>query len=121
MDLHVTKLPRPRNVVVVPKTCARCGRGFGTTCREYLCSNCRKPESDKSVLNPRLSFREKQVVRLVQQAKSNKEIAYELCLTVGTVKEYLYRIFRKLQVTNRTELALRGRDIEAAENRMRAS
>jgi DNA-binding NarL/FixJ family response regulator len=120
MDLHVTKLPKPSNVVV-PKTCARCGRSFGTLCREYLCSNCRKPESDKSVLNPRLSFREKQVVRLVQQAKSNKEIAYELCLTVGTVKEYLYRIFRKLQVTNRTELALRGRDIEVAEGRMLAS
>jgi DNA-binding NarL/FixJ family response regulator len=54
-------------------------------------------------------------VRLVQQAKSNKEIAYELCLTVGTVKEYLYRIFRKLQVANRTELALRGRELEIAE------
>lgn len=54
-------------------------------------------------------------MRLVQQAKSNKEIAFELCLTVGTVKEYLYRIFRKLQVANRTELALRGRELEIAE------
>jgi DNA-binding NarL/FixJ family response regulator len=49
-------------------------------------------------------------VQLIQQAKSNKEIAYELRLTVGTVKEYIYHIFRKLGVNNRTELALWGRD-----------
>ena len=46
-------------------------------------------------------------MELIRQAKTNKEIAYALCLTEGTVKEYLYRIFRKLAVTNRTELALR--------------
>jgi DNA-binding NarL/FixJ family response regulator len=47
-------------------------------------------------------------VALIRQAKTNKEIAYDLCLTEGTVKEYLHRIFRKLAVTNRTELALRS-------------
>jgi DNA-binding NarL/FixJ family response regulator len=49
-------------------------------------------------------------VGLIRQAKSNKEIAYELCLTVGTVKEYVYHIFRKLDVSNRTELAMWARD-----------
>jgi len=53
-----------------------------------------------------LSCREKQVVKLIQQAKLNKEIAYELNLTEGTIKEYLNRIFRKLGVKNRTELAI---------------
>jgi len=53
-----------------------------------------------------LSSREKQVVKLIQQAKLNKEIAYELNLTEGTIKEYLNRIFRKLGVKNRTELAI---------------
>jgi DNA-binding NarL/FixJ family response regulator len=43
---------------------------------------------------------------LVSLAKLNKEIAFELCLTEGTVKEYMNRIFRKLAVKNRTELAL---------------
>ena len=57
-------------------------------------------------LNPELSFRERQVVNLVAQAKLNKEIAHELHLTEGTVKEYLNRIFRKLNVSNRTELAV---------------
>ncbi|HEY1220634.1 MAG: response regulator transcription factor [Bryobacteraceae bacterium] len=53
-----------------------------------------------------LSLRERQVVDLVRQAKPNKEIAYQLHLSEGTVKEYLNRIFRKLDVSNRTELAV---------------
>jgi DNA-binding NarL/FixJ family response regulator len=58
------------------------------------------------VLSPKLSFREKQLVELVSQGKLNKEIAHELHLTEGTIKEYLHRIFRKLETTNRTELAV---------------
>jgi len=50
--------------------------------------------------------REKQVVHLVAQGKLNKVIAFELHLAEGTIKEYLNRIFRKLRVTNRTELAV---------------
>jgi two-component system nitrate/nitrite response regulator NarL len=57
-------------------------------------------------LNPTLSFREKQVVKLVSQSKLNKEIAHELHLSEGTIKEYLHRIFRKLGTKNRTELAV---------------
>jgi DNA-binding NarL/FixJ family response regulator len=57
-------------------------------------------------VNKTLGFRERQIVELIQKAKLNKEIAYELHLTEGTIKEYLNRIFRKLSVTNRTELAI---------------
>jgi DNA-binding CsgD family transcriptional regulator len=95
--------------VLTPKTCSRCGRSFGAAGREYTCPSCRKPvPKERSVAVPRLSFREGQIVQLIQAAKSNKEIAYDLCLTVGTVKEYLFHIFRKLDVKNRTELALWG-------------
>jgi len=97
------------STIPVPKTCARCGQNFTASGREYLCQPC-KTQTPKADPVPRLSFREKQIVQLIKQAKSNKEIAYELRLTVGTVKEYIYHIFRKLGVTNRTELALWGRD-----------
>ncbi len=59
------------------------------------------------MVSRQLSFRERQIVDLVREAKANKEIAAELCLTEGTIKEYLHNIFRKLGVKNRTELALR--------------
>jgi DNA-binding NarL/FixJ family response regulator len=89
------------------KTCYRCGGEFCAS-GERVCSLCRKPRI--RVRNPpisrALSFREKQIVQLVCQAKLNKEIAFELHLTEGTIKEYLNRIFRKLEVKNRTDLAM---------------
>ena len=88
------------------KSCFRCGEEFRAPGKERICMACRKPPERKVLMSPTLSFREKQIVELVQQAKLNKEIAYELHLTEGTIKEYLNRIFRKLGVTNRTELAI---------------
>jgi two-component system nitrate/nitrite response regulator NarP len=57
-----------------------------------------------------LTQREKAIVSLVARGLRNKEVASELDLTEGTVKVYLYRIYEKLGVTNRTELALYARD-----------
>jgi DNA-binding NarL/FixJ family response regulator len=87
--------------------CFRCGSEFRREGGTRICLDCRtpKPARDKA-LNPTLSLREKQVVNLVSQAKPNKEIAFELHLTEGTVKEYMNRIFRKLGVANRTQLAV---------------
>src|SRR5690242_6310680 len=83
------------------RSCCRCGQDFQSHSRELVCTACRKPK-----VNRQLSFREKQIVDLVRQAKANKEIAFELHLSEGTVKEYLNRIFRKLEVRSRTELAI---------------
>ncbi len=97
-------------VLRVSKTCARCGRIFGAAGREYTCPTCRQPkgDEDEDTGSRELSFRERQIVSLVREAKANKEIAADLCLSDGTIKEYLHHIFRKLGVRNRTELALRG-------------
>ena len=83
------------------RSCCRCGTEFNSSSRELVCPSCRKPKVSRH-----LSFRERQIVDLVRQAKANKEIAYELHLSEGTVKEYLNRIFRKLEVKSRTELAV---------------
>ncbi|MFK4505907.1 LuxR C-terminal-related transcriptional regulator [Bradyrhizobium daqingense] len=52
-----------------------------------------------------LTPRERQIVRLVSEGMSNKEIARKLDLSHGTVKVHLYNIFQKLEITNRTVLA----------------
>jgi DNA-binding NarL/FixJ family response regulator len=91
----------------VLRNCYRCGQEFRNNGTERLCSSCRKPEGrDQKPLSPHLTLREKQVVDLVSQAKLNKEIAYDLHLTEGTIKEYLNKIYRKLGIKNRTELAV---------------
>jgi DNA-binding NarL/FixJ family response regulator len=91
-----------------PRSCARCGTGFYSSGKEYTCPACRRPKARLVRDTSALSFRERQIIALIAEAKANKEIAYHLCLTEGTVKEYLYHIFRKLNVTSRTELALRS-------------
>jgi DNA-binding NarL/FixJ family response regulator len=89
------------------RTCFRCGGEF-LALSARVCPTCRKPRTQAGhpSVNRPLTFREKQITQLVCKAKLNKEIAFELHLTEGTIKEYLNRIFRKLQVKNRTELAI---------------
>jgi DNA-binding NarL/FixJ family response regulator len=53
-----------------------------------------------------LSKREEEVARLVASALSNRELSQKLGLSEHTVKNYLSRIFEKLGVSTRTELAL---------------
>jgi DNA-binding NarL/FixJ family response regulator len=53
-----------------------------------------------------LTPREEQVVALVADGLSNREVAQELRLSEHTVKKYLFRIFDKLGISSRVELVL---------------
>ncbi|MHA6332818.1 response regulator [Qipengyuania sp. CAU 1752] len=59
-----------------------------------------------------LSRRERQIADRVAQGARNREIAETLGMSEGTVKVYLYNVYRKLGIRTRTELALlaHGRD-----------
>ena len=53
-----------------------------------------------------LTPREEQVVALVADGLSNREVANELGLSEHTIKKYLLRIFDKLGISSRVELVL---------------
>jgi DNA-binding NarL/FixJ family response regulator len=53
-----------------------------------------------------LTSREEQVVALVTDGLSNRNVAAELGLSEHTVKKYLFRIFEKLGISSRVELVL---------------
>jgi two-component system nitrate/nitrite response regulator NarL len=55
-----------------------------------------------------LTRRESQLVSLLSQGLKNKEIAATLSISEGTVKVYLSRLFQKVGVKDRFELALYG-------------
>jgi two-component system nitrate/nitrite response regulator NarP len=65
----------------------------------------------KAASAPPLTRRERELIELVRQGLRNRDIANELGVTEGTVKVYLHAIFDKLQVENRTELALRAGEL----------
>jgi DNA-binding NarL/FixJ family response regulator len=56
-----------------------------------------------------LSQREIEVLRLVARGASNKEIAAELVIAEGTVKNHLTNILAKLDAADRTEAAMKAR------------
>jgi DNA-binding NarL/FixJ family response regulator len=57
-----------------------------------------------------LTDREADVLDLLGQGQSNQQIARDLGLSVKTVQNYVSRILDKLQVSDRTQAALRVRD-----------
>ncbi len=57
-----------------------------------------------------LTKREEDILRLVAEGKSNKEVGEDLDLQEKTVKHYMTTILQKLHVRNRTEAALIARD-----------
>ncbi len=61
----------------------------------------------KRSLNDKLTRKEKEIVQLVLEGLSNRQISDKLFVSENTVKNHLAKIFSKLQVGNRFELVLR--------------
>ncbi|MGD8806155.1 MAG: response regulator transcription factor [Chloroflexota bacterium] len=59
---------------------------------------------------PDLTEREREVLELIAQGKSNAEIARALVISVKTVRNHASNIFNKLQVTDRAQAAIRARE-----------
>ena len=61
-------------------------------------------------LRPEISLtpREREIIARLRTGIRNKQIALEMGITEGTVKIYLFRLFQKLGVRNRFELARTG-------------
>jgi len=58
-----------------------------------------------------LSEREQEILRLLAAGASNRQIASQLFLAEGTVKNYVSTILDKLGVKDRTQAALRAREL----------
>ncbi len=65
------------------------------------------PTSPVELLTPR----EQEVMQLIIDGKTNRQIADILVLTEGTVKTYITRIYRKLNVRSRVQAIARLRDL----------
>jgi two-component system nitrate/nitrite response regulator NarL len=53
-----------------------------------------------------LTERERQIMHLVSEGLSNKEVGLQLNISQGTIKVHLHRIYQKLAISNRTALAV---------------
>ncbi len=58
-----------------------------------------------------LTARELEVLHLVASGRSNRQIAQELIISIGTVKSYIHAIYSKLGVERRTQAVVRAREL----------
>lgn len=76
-----------------------------------------EPRAGEFTPNERAQFslgiteRERQVLQLLADGRSNKEIAARLELSPNTVKTHVARLFEKLRVARRTEAILLAREL----------
>jgi DNA-binding NarL/FixJ family response regulator len=88
------------------RTCCRCGALYVSVASDRICGLCRARPAPEPQMGLPLTKRERMVTRLVAEGKINREIAFDLRLSEGTVKMYIANIFRKVGVNNRTALAV---------------
>lgn len=72
---------------------------------ESLASTLFKEVTKHNLTKP-LSDRENEVLQLVADGYSNKEIAQNLCISVYTVKNHVSSLLRKMNVKSRNQLAI---------------
>ena len=72
----------------------------------------RRPEQVHQTLPDPLTLRQTEVLTLVAQGRSNKEIARTLGLAPSTVKTHLENLLQTLGVANRTEAAGKARELK---------
>ncbi|NLV88565.1 MAG: response regulator transcription factor [Tissierellia bacterium] len=74
-----------------------------------------KKEKTSSAEDSLLSSKEKEILKMLSLGKTNKEIGAALYISEKTVRNYVSNIFKKINVSNRTEAAaywIRNRDIK---------
>ena len=69
------------------------------------------PSAKPAELPEPLSEREQAVLRLVAAGLSNKEIGQKLSLAEGTVKNYVTNVLSKIDARDRTQAALRAKEL----------
>ncbi len=93
----------------VPTTLAELESRGGVRVEDETVDAPAEPEADRAEhATPHLTPRQEDVLALVVQGKSNKEIARALNLGPGTIKVHLAALFRNLGVANRAAAAVAG-------------
>lgn len=107
-DGYLLKEIGSENLIQAIKTAAQGLLVLDPVSRRHILERVRtRIEAVPGAENSELSAQERRVLALVAEGKTNKEIAAAMGLSPKTVKNYLSHVFQKLQVTRRSEAAVR--------------
>ena len=102
---YVLKGASSEEVAAAIRTVMAGGAVFGAGVAARLLAQSRAPEPGDGA---ELTAREREVLGLLAQGSTNKQIAFALGLSLKTVQNYVSNILGKLQVADRTQAALRA-------------
>jgi DNA-binding NarL/FixJ family response regulator len=80
------------------------GAGFSPKVLSILLRQLSQPLPDPTQIEPILTARESEVVEMVRQGLSNREIAARLYVSVHTVKNHVHSILKKLDMQSRLQI-----------------
>jgi DNA-binding NarL/FixJ family response regulator len=115
----IVKSDSDRDLIVALETLAEHRPFFTCTATEVLLTNLRQPASlpvPEELGSSRLTSREREIVQLLSEGKSSKEVASSLGISVKTAETHRANIMRKLEIHSVSELvryAVRNQIIEA--------
>ena len=69
----------------------------------------KEKDESASTTGVELTEREKEILKWITDGKSNKEISDSLFVSVETIKSHVKNLYKKLNVKNRVEAAMKGR------------
>lgn len=69
----------------------------------------KEKEEPESTTRVELTEREREILKCITDGKSNKEISDSLFVSVETVKSHVKNLYKKLNVKNRVEAAMKGK------------
>ncbi len=111
LTLVAAYLFRPsRNVIQSPTDQVADSGGSPAVTEQPSPATKAEPHADVAIVDS-LSEREIEILSHVAIGKSNREIATELYVAIGTVKAHINNVFRKLSARNRTEAVARAREL----------
>jgi DNA-binding NarL/FixJ family response regulator len=102
---YVLKGASSEEVAAAIRTVMAGGAVFGAGVAARLLAQSRAPEPGDGA---ELTAREREVLGLLAQGSTNKQIALALGLSLKTIQNYVSNILGKLQVADRTQAALRA-------------
>ena len=79
---------------------------FTSRVAEMILAGYRNPGAEQDLAQPMVSSREREIVQLLAEGKSSKEVASFLNLSVKTVETHRSNIMRKLGIHSLSELVL---------------
>jgi DNA-binding NarL/FixJ family response regulator len=117
---YIVKSDSDRDLVIAVETLANHKPFFTPRATEVILSNLsgrrnQGPQEIPESLRDRLTSREREIVQLLAEGKSSKEVASSLCISVKTAETHRANIMRKLQLHTVTDLvryAVRNQIIE---------